>query len=792
MLKNYLKVALRNILRQKGYSFINIFGLGVGITCALLILMWVQDEFSWDTFHKNAKTLYRVEQDQPTPQGMFHVNVTPYPMAESLREEIPEVKNSTRSAFLNKIMMRYDENVFYENNALCVDPGFLEMFSYTGINGNIETALRNPYSMIITEDIAKKYFGNANPVGKNIIINNVHQYTVTAVIENIPHNTSLNFDILISFDFMKKIGLYYDSWRSNQIRTWIQLDDNAEVNFVNEKITEIHRKHYLSEIQEAGRIAGVKFQLMPLTDIRLYARFGYGSVGGTIQSIYIFSIMALFILAIACINYMNLSTARSAKRYKEIGLRKVVGAVRKNIIGQFYSESMLITSLSVILSLILIILLIPSFNELSGKNYSLEYLFKPEFIITILVVALFTAIISGTYPALILSSFQPIRILREKLQSGGKGSSLRKILVVFQFSLSVIIIVGTIVMFQQLQFMRNKNLGYDKEQLIYLPLNAETQKSYSVLRELLQNDPLIMGVSGTQQTPTFMSANGGGAEWDGKDPNMDPLITYAAVDYDYFETMKIPLIEGRSFSREFASDSIEAVLVNEEVAKLIGSEHVLGKKFLWANDGTIIGVAKNFHYQNLQRAVEPIAIYLAPQDVNYVIVRLTSNKIQESLENVEQIWQNVYPAFPFEYKFFDEDFAQMFQSDERMMSIFSYASLFAIIVACLGLFGLASFIAELRTKEIGIRKTLGASIFGITIMFSKEFLQWIVIANIIALPSAYFVMSKILEDYAYKTSLSLWIFLATFIFSIVIALITISYQTIKAALANPVDALKYE
>jgi hypothetical protein len=409
-----------------------------------------------------------------------------------------------------------------------------------------------------------------------------------------------------------------------------------------------------------------------------------------------------------------------------------------------------------------------------------------------LAVSIFTGILAGTYPALFLSSLQPIRILKEKFQSTGKGSLLRKVLVVFQFTLSIIIIVGTIVMLKQMQFMRNRNLGYDKEQLVYLPLNTETQKSYSQLKRILQDDPLILGVTGTYQMPTSMSANAGGAQWQGKDPEFNPLITYGAVDYDYCETMKIPLVDGRTFSREFSTDSTNAVIINEEVAKLMGAESVLGKEFAWANDGTIIGVVKNYHFQRVQRAIEPIAIYLSPGEVNYAVIRLTAGRILESIEHVKQIWDNIYPAYPFEYKFFDEDFAQMFDKDERLISIFSYASFFAIMVACLGLFGLASFIAELRTKEIGIRKTLGASIFGITFMFSKEFLQWIVIANIIALPSAYFIMNGLLEDYAYRTSLSMWIFVFTFILSLFIALITISYQTINAARANPVDSLKNE
>jgi putative ABC transport system permease protein len=789
MFINYLKIAVRNIFRQKGYSFINIFGLATALACTLFILLWVQDELSWDSFQKNLNTIYRVEEDQPTPKGNFHVNVTPFTLASSLEEEIPEIKNSSRFGFPGIILMRYGNKTFYENEAICVDPSFLNMFTYPLINGDIESALSKPNSIVITENVAKKYFGNSNPVGKTILINNTYPFAITGVMQNIPHNTNLEFNILLSFDFMKTIGLYSDNWSENEIYTWVQLNGNADVSEVNKKITQIYEQHV-----QAQNLGGshITFQLKPLKNLRLYNQFGYGKTVGTIQDVYIFSLMAIFILIIACINYMNLSTARAVKRFKEIGLRKVVGAGRKNIISQFYIESILLTIFAILLSLFFVELLLPSFNHLSGKDFSSNVLLQPNFLSSIFVIALITGIISGTYPALFLSAFSPIRTLKGKYNFSGKNSLLRKSLVVFQFTLSVILIVGTIVMYKQLELMRNKNLGYDKKQLIYIPLNSDTKKSYSSLKEALQNNSEILGVTGTNQTPTMMTANGGGAEWIGKDPNFKPKIGYAAVGYDYFKTLKIHLIEGRTYSWKFATDSTKAVVINEALAKMIGGKSVIGKKFLWANDGTIIGVVKDFNYERIQRAIEPLAIYLTPKEVNYVIVRLSAGNIEKSLNHVKEIWQNTYPSFPFEYKFFDEDFAKMFQSDEQMMTIFSYAAIFAILVACLGLFGLAAFISELRTKEIGIRKVLGASISGITYMLSKEFILWVIAANIIAWPISYFILNKILENYAYRTSLGLWIFAAAFLISLLIALITIGYQTLKAAVANPVKSLRYE
>ncbi len=792
MSKYYLKIALRNIIRQKGYSFINICGLAVAMATTLLILLWVKDELSWDTFHTNADTIYRVEQDQPTAEGLFHVNVTPYAMGPALKAEVPEIVNVSRFAFPEQILMKYDDKVFYENNTRCVDAAFLEMFTSFSVYGNLKTALQEPRSLVITEDVAKKYFGNLSPVGKTILINNSHPYTVRAVVQNNPKNTSVRFDILISFELMKTIGFDTDSWRSNEIITWVQLNPDAEIEVVNKKIGELRKRHALSQIQDPSRVKDVQFQLMPLTDIRLYGRFGYGESGGAIQSMYIISIMACFILLIACINYVNLSTARSAKRFREIGLRKVVGAQRPDIIRQFYGESVLLTLLAFVLALFLIELMLPAFNDLSGKEFTYDMALGPSFLLTGLAVALVTGLLSGTYPAIFLSSFQPVQMLKGTFHFGARGTVLRKTLVVFQFALSVILMVGTIVMYRQLEYMRQKDLGYDKEQLIYLPLNAETKKQYSLLREELQKDPMVLGVTGTFQEPLNMSANGGGADWDGKDPNFKPMIGFGAVDYNYTKTMGMTLMEGRSFSQEFATDTAKAVLVNEEVARLMGSQSVVGKRFSWGDNRIIIGVVKNFHYKRIQTTIEPIVLYLELNDINYAVVRLKSGNITESLEHVKQIWQKTQPGFPFEYMFFDEEFARMFQSDERMMSLFGYAALFAIMVACLGLFGLASFIAESRTREIGIRKVLGATISEISFMLSREFIQWVVIANFIAWPCAYIAMKGILENYAYRTNIGVWIFALAFAVSLTIALAATGIQTIKAATANPVDALKYE
>ena len=798
MLINYLKVALRNILRHQTQSFINIFGLALGMTCCFLMLMWVVDELSWDRFHTNASTLYRVEQDQPTPQGAFHVNLTPYPMGPALLAELPEVQNAARVAYPGVLLVRAGEKVFYESNAATVDPSYLEMFSFPLVRGDSKSALDDPSSIVLTEEVARKYFGNDDPLGKTLLVNSKYPFTVTGVLRNLPANTSLQSNILLPFVFEKRSGANLENWGWNHIVTWVQLHEGQDVAAVNTKISQLRRRHFLDQLRnrpgapQNPQVSDVRFQLMPLTDLRLYGRFGFGQSTGSIQSVSLFSVLALFILLIACINFMNLSTARSATRAKEVGLRKVAGAKRTSLAWQFYSESILMTVLAAALSLAIVELLLPLFNAVSGKEFSYASPMRPDFLLAMGLVALLTAVLSGTYPALLLSAFQPIEVLKGRFLSSGRGSVLRRVLVVFQFSLSVIMIVGTFTVSRQLNYMREKNPGYDKEHLIYLPLRGDTQQRYASFKERLVNDPLILGVSGTYDPPTSMSANGGGADWEGKDPNFRPLIGEAAVDYEYVQTMKISMAEGRSFSRHYASDSTTGVLVNEAVAKLMGGGSVVGKRFSFANDGTIVGVMKDYHYSRVQSAIEPLAVYLAPSKVRYAIVRLQAGNVAGSLARVKAAWGEVNPSYPFEYRFFDEDFARMFESDQRMATLFRYASLFAIIVACLGLFGLASYVAEQRTREIGVRKVLGASVAEIAALLSKEFVKWVLLANIVAWPVAYFLLEKLLQNYAYRTPFLWWLYPLALLVTVGVALLTVSYQSIKAARTNPVNALKYE
>lgn len=797
MIKNYFKVAFRNIFKQKGYSFINITGLAIGMACSMFMLLWISDEMSFDKFHTNAENIYRVELDQPTPQGMFHVNVSPFPMGPGIKNEIPEIKNTCRNAHPGVLLLTYKDKKFFEDGIYAVDPSFFEMFSFPIIKGDKANPFAQPFSIVMNEDMAVKYFGNENPVGKVITLNNNYPCTVTAVMQNIPLNSTMRPAMVVPIEMMRRTGGYIDTWGSNEIITWVQLNSTNSVSVVNKKITDTYVKNVKPLLQDPARLRSfedshAQIRLMKISDIRLYSHFGYDQATGSYQSIMIFAVMASFILLIACINFMNLATARSAKRAKEVGLRKTVGALRGNIASQFYLESILMTAIAFTIAIILVEIVLPVFNDISGKQLSSMAPFTSGFIPILAAVAVITGILSGTYPALYLSKFKPIEVINNKLIFSNKNSFLRKGLVVLQFSLSIILIAGTFILFNQLDFMQSKKLGYDKDLLIYLPLQGDTPKTYTALKTELLKDPTIKNVSGTFQEPTFMSANGGGADWDGKNPEFDPIITIGIVDYDYIETMKIDLVESRSFSQDFATDTSRAVIVNEEVAKLMGAKSVVGKRFDWAINASIIGVMKNYHYQPVQNSIEPIALYVSPSQINYAIVRLAPGNASESIEHVKAAWQRVNPVYPFEYEFFDQILADMLEDDRRMATLFEYAAIIAIFIACLGLFGLATFMIDQRTKEIGIRKALGASVPGITTMLSKEFVKWLTVANIIAAPISFFLMNDLLMDYAYRISISLWLYFGTAALTVAIAIFTIGFQSIKAARSNPVNSLKYE
>ncbi len=786
MIKNYLKVAFRNIRRHKGFSFINIAGLAIGLACCLLITIWVLDELSYDRFHENAANLYRVEEDQHYSGRIFYVYVTPYPLGPALKAEIPEIMDATRVVWTGGVLFKYEDNTFFEDNGRAVDPSFLKMFTYPLLKGDKKTALDSPYSLLITEDLAEKYFGEDDPINKVVTLNNQHAFTVTGILENIPHNSYLQFDFLIPYEILKSSGQTREQdFGTNSIYTFVQLPDGTPVESANQKIFGFIR----TKVPESR----TDLRLMPFTKLHLHEYFGYEKGAGTIQYVYIFSVIAFIVLLIACINFMNLSTARSANRAKEVGLRKVVGAVKGHLVRQFYGESVVYAFIALVFAVGIVTLLLPAFSNLSGKELSWSVAGIATVLTGLAGITLFAGLVAGSYPAMFLSAFQPAKVLKGGVWSGSGGARFRRVLVVIQFALSILLIIGTAVVYQQLNYIKTMRLGWDKEHLVYIPLRADTKKSYNALKQELVQNPQILNVTGTSQLPTHISSNSGGAQWEGKDPELQILIGFNAVDFDFPETLKIEMAEGRSFDKEYTSDHSQSWIINEEVAKLMDKDSVIGERFSHVGvDGTIIGVMKNFHYQILRNKIEPLAIVVDQDSLNYMIIRIPPEDVSSSLGFIENTWRRIIPTYPFEYRFMDDRYDMMYRSEERIGTLLRYFAVLAVFVACLGLFGLASFMAEKRTKEIGIRKVLGASIAQITRLLCKEFFLLVLVANVIAWPAAYFIMRKWLQSYAYRVDLGYFAFIGAMLLALFVAILSVGYQAIRAARANPAISIRYE
>jgi ABC-type antimicrobial peptide transport system permease subunit len=797
---SYLKTAWRKMKRQKGYAFINVASLAVGLAGALFIWLWVQDELSFDRFHANAPSLFRVEQDQIGGQGTFHVFVTQFPMGPAIQSAIPEIERSVRYARASGLLVRYGEKAFFEDSVRAVDPGFLESFTFPLVRGDRAAALSNPTSIVLTEETAAKYFGSDDPIGKTLVVNNSLSLAVTGVAKNVPANSTVTFDMLVPFEFLRSLGTDISRWGSNSIITFVELKDPGAAAAVGEKMTAFMTDLFYDSVRDNPEALArarsrrmPQYMLMPLTDIRLKAIFGFGQSNGTLQSVKSFSLIALLVLFIACINFMNLATARAAGRAKEVGLRKVSGALRGNIVTQFYGESGLVTGLALVAALVAVAVLRPAFNALAGKEIPFAALFSAPFLLGLLAATAVTALVAGSYPSLLLSSLRPATVFRAGASKRGRSPLLRRLLVTVQFGLSILLLVMMAVVYRQIEFMRTKALGFDQEKLVYVPLRGETQASYPALKAELLRSPLIPNVTGTSQVPTYISANSWGAEWEGKDPENRVLIGQTQADFDYPETLGIALAAGRSFSREHATDEGGAFLVNEEVARLMGlsPQEAVGKPFNFGIQGPIVGVMRNYHYTPVQNPLEPMAVIVAPAAVRFAIVRLGGD-VPAALAQVESAWRAVNPRYPFDYHFFDDDYDESYRQYERMGAILRWFAGLAVVVACLGLFGLASFLAEQRQKEIGVRKVLGASSGQVVALLSKEFTRWVLLANLIAWPAAYLFARSWLQKFPYRTGIAPALFILAGAAALAIALITVSGQAWRTARRNPADSLRYE
>ena len=793
MFRNYLITAIRSLFRQKGFSLINILGLAFGLACALLILLWVQDELSFDRFHEHAERLYRVEEDQYYSGEVYHVNVTPYPSGPVWKDEIPEIEDACRYQWPSGMLFTYGEKAFYEGGCVAVDSTFFDLFNYEFLHGNKATALTEPYTTVLTEETAEKYFGDENPIGKSLSVNNQFEFTVTAVLRSIPKNSINQFDILVPFDYLQEIGQYQAHWGNNSIRTYIKLYENAVIDSVNSKLTAVVKQH--------NEDTTTDFMAAPFTRIHLHQYWGYGHDPGAIVFVYIFSAIAIFVLLIACINFMNLSTARSSTRAREIGLRKVSGAGRRAVITQFFGESVLLAFISLIFALIIVSSILEVFNKVSGKELNFNSLLTPQFIIAMILVTLIAGLISGIYPALYLSAFRPIKVLKGDLSAGMKSGWFRKVLVVVQFTLSVFLIIGTVIIYRQLNYMKSKDLGYDRENMFYFQMRGQIKDNYQTIKDEFLRDPQVLCVSAASHQPHQIGSNSGGGDWDGRDPDLSVLIGNNIVDYDFIETMKIELKDGRSFSREFPGDmaSLEDTsanfMINEVLEEIMEKENAVGERFqMWGMQGRIVGVMKDFHYHSVRTKIEPLMFMLGFKEyLSWIVVRVAPGDLTKTMKGLEKTWTEIMPGYPFEYNFVDESIDQMYRTEERLGNLLKYFTILAIIIACLGLFGLASFTAEQRTQEIGIRKVMGAKVGTVMMLLSKEFSILVIISCLIAIPASILVMGKVfLQNFEYRTDMAWWIFLAASLAALLIAILTVSYQAARAALTNPADALRYE
>ena len=808
MFQNYLKIAFRNLIRKKFYSAINIIGLAIGLTCTILIGLFVQNELSFDKHHKKHNNIYRLESHFTIQESDDYFAATAFPLAVALKLENPEVKEFVRFAPMDNNLFEIDGKKFFEDNVFYADSTIFNVFTHKFIKGSQEKALSEPNTMVLTESFANRIFGQENPIGKILSTGYGFGFTITGVIEDVPYNSHFRFEALGSMITLAEFFGHdrYSSLEPNAFwnigfYSYILLNEGTDIQGVLDRYPQFNEKY----IKPVGDQINAKFQLMvqPLADVHLYSDVGYDLPTGNIAYVYIFSIVAIFLLLIGCINYMNMATAHSATRATEVGIRKVVGANRGLLRRQFLIESLVITFLALVLAFIAAELLLPTFNEIADRHLELNISGNALFFLVILGTTILVGIISGGYPAFYLSSFIPVEVLKGKFLKG--RGTLRKILVLLQFSISIIMIIGTFMVAKQLNYLRTKDLGFDDENIVVLTIRDTTGvQNLDAFKEELLKHPQILKAGRSSSIP----GQGYGIivqRYETNDGTMaEKGINFVFVDNDYLDVMNMKIIKGRNFDPNLQTDLEESILMNETTAEILGwdYEEAIGKKIHFGADldgsavreTKVVGIVKDFHYSSLHNKVDPILILLADTPLRNISLRIKGDNINETLKYMEEKWDEFCPTFPFDFTFLDDSLNEQYIAEQKIGTTFTYFSILCIIIACLGLFGLASFTAEQRTKEIGIRKVMGASVSNIVLILSKEFSIWVILANIIAWPVAFLALKNWLQNFAYSIDIlnNFFIFILSGILALIIALITVSFRAIKAANSNPVKALKYE
>ncbi|NIJ54214.1 ABC transporter permease [Dyadobacter arcticus] len=794
MLKNYLKLAFRNLVKDKFYSLINILGLTIGVTCGMLLFLYVSDELSYDRYHEKADRIYRIVSYIREPDKINKWTSTQPPLVKTLKQDYPFVESYVRFFGRGRTMFKLGEKRFYEEDVYSTDSTIFDIFTYKFLEGDPKIALDEPGSVVLTEKVAKRFFGQENALGQILRTDDTTSYKVTGVIKDVPKNSHMTFNALMSLDANQRNA---DGWGGFYINSYLLLAKNADIKKLEAGFPGLYEKYMSSIFKRMG--IHITYQMQPLTSIHLYSKFD-GETNGDIGYVYTFSAIAFFMLLIASINYMNLATAQSARRTKEVGLRKVMGSLKGALIAQFLTESVLITMISLVSSLILVAALLSFFNTVSGKEIGYMELLSPKFIIIGLSIVAFTGLISGSYPAFYLSAFEPADVLKGSFKARG-GSFFRKALVVTQFSISMVMLICTWIVYQQLNYMRNKDMGYDRDQVLTIDFQGEQPKArYNAFRKDLLDNPNVKSVAsasspvsniGGRVIFTVESSTGM------KEMAFKPTL----VDHEYVKTMGMKLLQGRNFSDELPADTANSVMINEAVVKRMNWKDPIGKKIMLGTvpaDGKnppptalVVGVVKDFHQQSLYNPIEPlIMIYRRANPV--IHVKVSTKNTKETMAYIGQKWQQAYPARLFEYRFLDQDFQSAYRADELRGQIFTAFSALTILIACLGLFGLATFTTEQRVKEIGVRKVLGGSVSSVVMLLSKDFTKLVLFSFPIAIPIAYFSMDRWLQGFPFKTDISPWIFVAACALTLVICWLTVIYQSLKAALANPVKSLRSE
>jgi len=801
MFRNYIKIALRNLLKHKSFSFINITGVAVGLTCFLLIALYVRDELSYDRYNANASRIYRVHRTFISSEGTPSLKLAQAapPFGPLIKQDFPEAEEVVRTLD-NNSLIKYGEHAFNEREVFFAEANLFKVFSFQVTGGNPDQALVNPFSIMFSRPMAEKYFGKENPIGKTVRLENQYDLTVTGVFEPLPAQSHFHPNFLLSFSTLNDPRVYgaeglRTNWGNNSFNTYVLLREGADPKRMEAAFPEFQNKHVPADGGAKPSTFSV-LNLQKLNDIHLYSHTDSEiEPTGDIKYVYLFSAIGLFILLIACINYMNLATARSAGRAREVGMRKVVGALRGQLISQFLSESIVVVLFALSIAIGLVMLCLPALNNFTEKQLAFHQLLDPVFLTILVVITLLTGLVAGSYPAFFLTSFRPLGVLKGQITSALRTGRLRQMLVITQFAIAVALIISTAVVYNQMKYIQDYRLGYQKDQVLLLPDVGDSATNYEAFKQQLKETGVVREVGRSSRIPSgrLLDSNGASAQ---KGDTMAPVtinLRSLQIDYDFIPAYQISMAAGRNFSRAYSTDT-SMVILNETAVRMLGwtPQQAIGKSFRYGPaNGQVIGVTKDFHFESLHQKMSAIAMIMNPRNMNWLSIPLSGN-IPAGVSHVEEVWKRYFPERPFDYQFLDTRFDRLYARERTQQTLFSIFASVAILISCLGLFGLSMFMAEQRTKEIGVRKVLGASVSSLVALLSKDFLKLVGIAILIASPIAGWAMMQWLDGFAYHTSLSGWVFVLAAVLAVGIALFTISFQSVKAALMNPVKSLRSE